>query len=324
MINTIKNYTDGTLYKNREAFSSEEFRSINVAPSYPIFAARADDEFRFDAKLPYQLNQNRLFDAINKGIITEKDKIILSLIATFSPLAITTKMVSELLLLIGAYQDSPSKLRSRVDSSVKRLFGYGLIDFGKFYTKDSDRFCTTRFITLAPYGYRLVKGMGLSGFYYNGFNISTRTPAEVKRLVSTAQVVVEWLKHYETLSFTLRKMVEYSKICKDAYVKPCAAITVGTAELPATIYLESIRRTPESNFIDKLKRYELVFQCMEKREQIVLIAEDFEHSKEIYDTLVENGVNTDNLIFTHDLLIADDFHNAFYSFENGEKVSFCL
>ena len=317
---TITNYTDATLYHNRGAFATLAVSEI-IPPSYPIFALHksGDETIVFDERKYYCKNQQRLIDALHTGIITELDKTVLCLIGTFSNVGITTKILSELLILMGYEKE---KIRASVDKSVHRLFSFALIDSFHFKAIDVDKICFTRILTLTPNGFRLLKTWGVTGFYYNAIDLAGQSVAEHKKFCSTAQTVVCWLKHMPCVSFSFRKTIkDYVDKDKNAIVRPSATIVAGNAESAETIYIETVRRTENNaeELLQKLHRYNLVFFYMEVAPALVIVGEDESHTRELFDYLAARNANVDNLVFTHDLAIAGDFWNSFYTYDKADK-----
>ena len=228
-MNHITNYTDATLYHNRSAFANLAPNEL-IAPSYPIFALHrsGDETIVFDERKYSCKNQQRLIDALHTGIITEFDKTVLCLVGTFSNVGITTKILSELLILMGYDKE---KIRASVDKSVHRLFSFALIDSFHFKAIDVDKICSTCILTLTPNGFRLLKTWGVTGFYYNAIDIAGRSVAEHKKFCSTAQTVACWLKHMPCVCFNFRKTIkDYVENDKDAIVRPSATIVAGNSE----------------------------------------------------------------------------------------------
>lgn len=321
---TITNYTDATLYHNRGAFATLAVSEI-IPPSYPIFALHksGDETIVFDERKYSCKNQQRLIDALHTGIITELDKQVICLVGTFSNVCITTKILSELLVLIGYTPND--KIRATVDKSVHRLWSYGLIDSFHFKALDVDKMCATRILTLTPNGFRLLKTWGVTGFYYNAIDISGRSVADHKRNCATAQAVVCWLKHVPSISFSFRKTIkDYVENDKEAIVRPSATIVAGNAESAETIYIETVRRTENNadDLLQKLHRYNLVFSYMGVTPALVIVGEDELHTRELYDYLVAHGANKNNIAaYTHDLAICGgDFWSAFYTYEGDKRI----
>ena len=321
-MNTITNYTDATLYHNRGAFAALAVSEI-IPPSYPIFALHksGDETIVYDERKYSCKNQQRLIDALNMDIITELDKQVLSLVGTFSNVCITTKILSELLVLMGYTPND--KIRATVDKSVHRLFSYGLLNSFHFKALDVDKMCATRILTITPNGFRLLKTWGVTGFYYNAIDIAGRSVAEHKKLCSTAQTVACWLKHMPCVCFNFRKTIkDYVENDKEAIVRPSATIVAGNTEKSETIYVETVRRTENNaeDLLQKLRRYNLVFSYMKAIPALVVVGEDELHTRELFSYLVSHNANIDNLVFTHDLAIAGDFWSAFYTFEGEKRI----
>lgn len=320
----ITDYTDGSLYFNRRPIRQQEV-SENAVPSYPIFAmAKGEETIVYDVRKFSHLSQQRLIDGLNSGIITNEDKIILSLIATFSAVAITTKMVTELLTLMGNTSDD---LRKKVDSSVHRLWRYALVDFYHYKDIESEKQCFTRMIALTPTGFRVVKSMGLQTFFYNAIEFSSRTVAEHKRNAAGAQCLVAWIQHFPLQSFSLRRNVNFLDENKEAIVRPTVTIVAGEGDRTETLYLEAVRRNAgyEVELLNKMRRYELVSYYMEQahndKPTIIIVAEDQEHSRDIFEYLTAGGIKAEELVFTHDLKVASDqFYTAFYCYNEGGMV----
>ena len=318
---TTTNYTDATLYHNRSAFATLATGEI-IAPSYPIFALHkgGDETIVFDERKYSSQNQQRLILALNTGIITELDKQVLCLVGTFANVCITTKILSELLVLMG-YENE--RIRASVDKAVYRLFSYGLIDSFHFKALDVDKMCATRILTLTPNGFRLLKTWGVTGFYYNAIDVAGRSVAEHKRNCATAQAVVCWLKHVPSVSFSFRKTIkDYVDKDKNAIVRPSATIVAGNAESSETIYVETVRRTETNaeDLLQKLHRYNLVFSYRGVVPALVIVGEDELHTRELFNYLESHNAKMDSLVYTHDLAMCGDFWSAFYTYEGDKRI----
>lgn len=315
----MSKFIDATPYNHREAFANLAPSEI-IAPSHPIFALQGEETIVYD-KRSHPVSRQRLLYAITNHIITEFDKKTLCQIALFTD-GITTKMLSEILVLKG---DAPNeKVRDLVNKSVYRLWNYGLIDTLRFVA-GNEKASNTRLLMLAPSGWQLVRSWGGSiGGYYNALNIATRNVAEHKRYAASAQVVTAWLKHIPCASFVMRPTVkDYVVQQSDAIVRPSALINVGNVDACESIFVETVRRTENNadELLQKLYRYNLVLSYMEKTPALLIVGEDEAHTRILHDYLVAHGANMDNIAaYTHDLAIAGDFWNAFYTFESGNRI----
>ena len=212
-----------------------------------------------------------------------------------------------------------------MNKSIQRLFNYGLVDSLRFFGSESGKASNTRLITLTPSGYHLVRSWGLPTGYFDALGIATRGVAQHKRNVSTAQVVVSWLKNTPSCtSFALRQTVkDYVTQSADAIVRPSAIINVETAGGEESIFVETVRRT-EGNaeeLLKKLARYNAVISYMENKPELLIVGEDEAHTRELYDYLVANGADMGRVTaFTHDLAIAGDFRSAFYTFSKDQRI----
>lgn len=315
----ITNFTNAGIYYDRHACYNLDPSEI-IAPKSPLFSVQDEEKefIQFEKKPYYANNQQRLVDALHGGIITEFDKITLALIATFS-INVTSRSLSELFTLMGYATDG--KIRAKVQKSVKRLSSFGLINSFRFCFNDTDdraKSSTTRIYTLCPNGFRLLKSLGVHGFYYNPFEVSTRTIAEHKNKCSVSQAVVCWLKHFPAISFSFTEQITSDESDNNT-IRPGATIHTESEN----VYIESVRRTEsqKAEIIKKLPYYKNILANSDTNYTIVIVCEDELHIREIYDCFKQYEVNvTDNVIFTHDLKIASDFQHAFYMFEGDNLI----
>lgn len=321
-MNNIKDFTNGCLYTERNAFNRLVPGEI-MNPENTIFALNDCEESVVFDKRKYPVSPQALFGALNDGTINDFDKKILFIIATFSTVAVTTRIISELLVLMGDAPDG--KIRETVDRSVKRLWKYGLVDSFKFQASDPEKFCGTRMFTITPNAFKLVKNYGLKNFYYDPIDIASRSVAENKRSCAAAQTVVSFIKHLPVQSFLFKKIIfNTSGKGKKSKVRPSAEMTVGTGENAEKMYVESVRRINNDGktLLEKLARYNLIFSSMEGTcPTLIIVGEDEEHTRKLAEYLIANRALSDNLVFTNDLAVISDFHDAFYTYgDDGKRI----
>lgn len=299
----MTNLTLGSTYRKGFINTDEE-----IIPKLPTFAARADETHIFEER-DKNISFYQITSAIEDGSITETDKLVLSLVAVFSSAACTTKTLYEMLTLMDA--DISKKC---LESSVKRLHRYHLINFSRFRLPDGT-ISKTRIITLMRYGSRLASSLGI--FHrFNPIATASAEPYAVKSRTETAQLICNWLKNLPVESFAVRpvKMLDPDM---GQIIRPAATIDIWGEK----IYFEVPRRHTDwiSDLMGKLHRYELVFG-KGKLPTIVINGEDTAMNLQIHKALKTEGLAAE-ILFTDDLaMFGPKFNTSLYAFDSEDTL----
>ncbi len=208
------NYSDANNYRTRKYnITTEEIPANVVFKTYPGETHVFEDR---DKDISYYC----IIKALETGNITELDKKAVCIIAKFSAGCLTTKQLRELLFMIGA------EFSEKVfESSVARLHRYQLVNFSRFKSPDYDKQSNFRVLTLTEYGSRLAKALSVN-HRYNGIALAAAMPHEVKSRCATAQLVVQFLKHFPAVDeYHIRPVVVVNPD-NHAIVRPAASLKI--------------------------------------------------------------------------------------------------
>ena len=302
----MTNFNMGVTYRQ----GTIDVRS-EMIPQNPAFKSFNGEKHYFEER-EGRVSYYQVTNAVASGMLTELDKTIIGIIATFGSACVTSKVLKEMLTMMNVqYSDNT------LESSIKRLHRFHLIDFSRFAVEGREP-AKMRIITLANYGSQLAKSMGV----VHRFNAMATASAEayaVKSRAQTAQLISNFLKHQFVDSFAVRPVIVVDAD-RGAIIRPAASITVQGAE----IFFEVPRRRDGwlEDLAEKLKRYELVFEGKETP-TVVINAEDEEMNKEVARMVAENGYNFE-ILYTDDLaLFGEKFRYALYGISSeGEKQCF--
>lgn len=292
-----------------------------ATPNHPLFAVhKTSGENVIYEKRKFTMTYQKLMDSFSKGTITAMDKDILTIIAAYTDVACTSKMIIQLLITMG-YSPDKMNIKGVIDRSISRLHRLSLIECLRFKADDLDKPSSTRIITLSPLGYATMKNVFGYSFRYNALALLGRSAAEYKRCCATAQAVTEWILHIGSKTFEFRKVIkEYLDKDKRALLRPCAKVITDDDQ---TIFFEAVRKTPNgtADIIDKLERYKLIFGYMsDPVAALIIVAEDEEHALELHKAIKAAGLLFENLVFTNDIALVANFSTAFYLFDGEAKI----
>lgn len=248
--------------------------------------------------------------ALEQGLITQFDKTVISVVATFGSCCVTTRALSELLTLLGVDYNT-----KRLESSILRLHRYQLVNIAHF-KKEDEAPTPARIIILTNYGSQLAKGLGII-HRFNPINTAAMTPAIAKSRCQTTQLIVNYLKNVSIDAFKVRPVIVKNPD-EGAIVRPAASIIVNGEFMDFEVH----RRCEDwlENIVDKLSRYKL---CFKEKEMpaIVINGEDEEMNREIHNYLKANSLEFE-VLYTDDLaMFGPNFKYSLYSFgEDGEKL----
>ena len=247
--------------------------------------------------------------ALENGTITEFDKTVISIVAVFASAAMTSKSISELLTLMGIKFN-----KNALESSLKRLHRYHLINFSRFAHPDG-RQSHTRIITLMNYGSRLAKNLGIV-HRFNPIAVASAEPYAIKSRTETTQLICNWLKNLPIESFAVRP-VKVVDADIGAIIRPAATIEIWGE----TLFFEVPRKHNGwlEDLIGKLHRYELVFG-KDSLPTIVINGEDPAMNLEISKALSTENIKAD-FLFTDDLaMFGPKFNSCLYTFDGSDNI----
>lgn len=304
----MPNYTIGKTYRKATINTIEE-----IVPTSPAFAARPDEhhifEDRNDSVSNYQVTK-----ALESGAITDLDKTILSIVATFCTTACTTRNISELLTMMGTTFN-----KNTLESSLKRLHRYQLINFSRFKS-DGSTPSNVRIITLTSYGSRVAKGLGVI-HRFNPLSSATAEAYTIKSRCETTQLICNWLKNLPVEKFSVRPVLVVNADI-GAIIRPAASIDIWGE----TLYFEVPRMHDGwlEDLVEKLHRYELVFG-KDAIPSIIINGESEDMNILIHKALQTEKLNAE-ILYTDDLIMfGKNFKNCLYSFdESFNKLCFCI
>lgn len=304
----MPDYTLGAIYRNDRINVSEELVPTNAA-----FNTRAGEHHFFEDR-EGNISSFQITKALENGSITELDKTVLSLVATFCSTACTTRNISELLTMMGVDFN-----KSRLESSLKRLHRYQLVNFSRFQNDDSAP-SNIRIITLTNYGSRVARGIGVA-HRFNPLAAATAEPYAIKARCETTQLICNWLKNLPVERFSVRPVKSINSGI-GAIIRPAATINIWDE----TIYFEVPRKHDcwLDELMGKFHRYELVFE-KEEMPPIIINGENTEMNVEIFKALQKENIQAE-IMFTDDLsMFGKNFKNCLYSFDASlNKICFSI
>lgn len=298
----MRNLTLGSTYRQGFINTSNE-----IVPQTAAFKSYPNEEHFFE-KRDKNISFYQIMSALANGSITKLDKTVLSLIAVFGSAACTTKTLFEMLTLMDADVN-----RNTLESSVKRLHRYHLINFSRFRLPDGKQ-SNTRIITLMKYGSQLAKSLGVV-HRFNPIATATAEPYAIKSRTETAQLICNWLKNLPVDRFSVRPVKVFDADA-GAIIRPAATIDIWDE----TIYFEVPRKHEGwlTDLIEKLNRYELVFG-KDNLPTIVINGEDFDMNLEIFKELKEKDFKAE-ILYTDDLsMFGTNLSTCLYTFDSLNK-----
>lgn len=298
----MTNFTLGATYRNGSINTANE-----IVPQIAAFKASPEEEHIFEQR-ENMVSFYQVTSALENGIITKLDKTVLSLIAVFASAACTTKTLFEMLTLMGVDVN-----RNTLESSVKRLHKYHLINFSRFKSPDGKQ-SNTRIITLMKYGSQLAKSLGVI-HHFNPIATAAAEPYAIKSRIETAQLICNWLKNLPVDSFSVRP-VKVVDADAGAIIRPAATIDVWGE----TIYFEVPRKHDGciEDLLEKLNRYKLVFG-KDNLPTIVINGEDLDMNLEIHKALNTTDIKAE-ILFTDDLaMFGPGFMTSLYNFDSSNR-----
>ncbi len=302
----MTNYNVGTTYRKGWIDVCSE-----IIPQNPVFNSHAGEKHVFEPR-ENRVSYYQVTEAVASGMLTELDKILIGIIATFGSACVTSKVLKEMLTMMNIQYSDNS-----FESSVKRLHRFNLINLSRFSVEGREP-SKLRIITLATYGSKLAKSMGV----VHRFNPMATASAEayaMKSRAQTAQLICNYLKQQFVDCFSVRPVMVVDAD-RGAIIRPAASITIKGEEL----FFEVPRRRDEwiYDLSEKLRRYELVFEG-KPVPTVVINGEDEEMNREIAKMVSENNYNIE-ILYTDDLaMFGSKFQYSIYDISaDGEKHCF--
>ena len=302
---------------NKAILKGTDFRvgtidvSTETVPATAAFKSFGADEKAVPEPRPVKMAFNRIFEAFRDEEISPFDKRILTLFAKFANLALTSRTIFELLTLSGVKTN-----RTHIDTSLKRLFRFMLIDSVKFETADG-RVSNMKVYTMSKYGVDAMRSLGVS-VRMNMFENATNDASQFKRKAAAANLIVNWLKNLSVYSISIRPLLTGKQ--DGAVVRPIAQIWLWNTK----VFIE-VPRTYDGwldDFLDKLHRYDLVFA---DRPTIVINGENVEMNREISAAAAREKINAE-IFYTDDLaMYGTSFKTGLYTFTpDGEVIRYMI
>lgn len=295
-------YTLGATYRKGAIDVHSE-----VIPQHAAFRSY-EDETHFFEEREGKVSSFRVSQAIEEGVFDEFDRTVLGIIATFGVACVTTRVLKEMLTLMGLEFGEKD-----LEKSLKRLDRYHMIRFSRFAVEGKPP-CNARIITLALYGSKYAKSIGV-GHRFNSMETAAADAAWMKGKAETAHLICNYLKNHNVDRFAVRPVIVIDAE-RGAIVRPSASVTVQGTDL----YFEVVRKREGwlENLCNKLMRYELVFEG--ETPAVIINGEDEAMNREISAMVAENRFKLD-IMYTEDLLMyGDSFKRSLYDFApDGSK-----
>ena len=302
----IRNYNIGAIYKQGKIDVCSE-----IIPQNSAFKSYAGEKYFFEDRegnvFFYQVT-----DAIASGMLTDLDKTLIGIIATFGSACVTSRVLKEMLTMMNIqYSDNI------FESSLKRLHRFHLINFSRFVVEGKEP-TKMRIVTLANYGSKLAKRLGVV-HRFNPMAITSAEAYAVKSRAQTAQLISNYLKQQFVDFFAVRPVIVVD-VERGAIIRPAASITIQGSE----IFFEVPRRRDGwiEDLSEKLMRYELVFEGKDTP-TVVINGEDEEMNKEVAKMVEKHGYNIE-ILYTDDLaMFGEKFRYSLYDLSpDGTKHCF--
>lgn len=297
------NYTLGSTYRNGHIDTSTE-----IIPQTQVFKAFPDEKHVFEER-PQTVSFYQITRAIEDEVITPFDKTVLSLIAVFGSSACTTKVIFEMLTLMGV-----ETTKNHLENSLKRLHRYHLINFSRFRLPDGKQ-AHARIITLMKYGSQLARNLGVI-HRFNPIATASATPSAIKSRAETSHLICNWLKNLPVERFSVRPVIVVDAD-NGAIIRPSASIDIWGS----TLYIETPRRDGDwlESLIEKFHRYELVFG-ENNMPTVIINGEDPQMNLEISQAIRKENLGGE-FLFTDDLaMYGKNFRTSLYSFDEENRL----
>lgn len=304
----MNTYTMGETYRKNTINVDSE-----MIPQKVAFKSFPGEKHYFEER-EEKVSYYQVTSALESGFLTELDKTIICLIATFGSACVTSKMLKEMLTMMDVqFSDN------MFESSMKRLHKFHLINFSRFVV-DGREPAKMRIITLANYGSQLAKNLGVI-HRFNAIATASAEPYAVKSRVQTAQLISNYLKNKVVEAFAVRPIIVVNPDM-GAIIRPAATITVQGEQL----FFEVPRRRDGwlEDLEDKLNRYLLVFEG-KPLPTVVINGEDEDMNREVAGMIRAKGFEFE-ILYTDDLaMFGPKFKYSLYGFdEDGTKQCYFM
>jgi len=280
--------------------------SAEMIPKNAAFKSFQGEKHYFEER-EGKVSYYQITSALESGHLTEMDKTIVCLVATFGSACVTSKILKELLAMLDVtFSDN------MFESSIKRLHKFHLINFSRFIVEGKEP-SNARIITLAKYGSQLAKSLGVT-HRFNPIATASAEPYAVKSRVQTAQLICNYLKNRIVDSFNVRPVIVINPDL-GAIIRPAATITVQGVQL----FFEVPRRRENwlEDLEDKLNRYTLVFG--NAAPTIIINGEDEDMNREAAKMIRRKSYNFE-FLYTDDLsMFGTKFKYSLYGFDENES-----
>lgn len=299
----MPNYLKGENYNRSLIDVSQE-----LVPHTSQFKTYENETHAIDKPNGY-VSFNSITQAIEDETITSLDKTILSLVATFSYSACTTRSLHELITLLG-FETS----RNMIESSINRLSRFALINLSRFTDKDG-KAVKLIVITLSKFGSQYARTLDVP-HTFNPFNTVSAQAYSMKSRIQTTQLICNWLKNVELEYFNVRPLKNHDAK-KNAIIRPSASMKI----LDEILYFEVPRRHEDwlEDISDKLNRYKLVFKYNTDF-TLIINGEDEEMNRKIDDIAKKIDLDFD-ILFTDDLaMFGPAFKTCLYNFDEFGEI----
>lgn len=290
--------------------------ALEQIPSNPVFKSLPDEVFFYESQM--RVSYSQVAFNIQQGYISNFDLKVLSLIATFGSVCMTTKALKSLLYMNGEDLGSQDH---RLTNALYRLGQNNLITFGHFKAPEKKNASLLRIICLTGYGSKLARSMDIS-HRFNPLEVLDAPTA--KSRAQTSMLITNFIKNLQIDDFEVRPVLLRKEAHPDAIVRPAARIRL----FGENVFFE-VPRSGKANYLedlaDKLRRYTLVF---DELPNVVINGEDEQMNRTIFDYLStnakEHGFDISNIMFTDDLAqFGTRFSTCLYAFdEKSGKIHF--
>lgn len=300
-------FTKGATYRVGHIDTTAE-----LIPQTSSFKARPNEQHIFEPK-PNTATIDQVWEALEQGQLTDLDKTLISIIAVFASATCTTRALSEMLILQGT-----SASKNVIESSIKRLHRYNLINLSRFQNENGTQ-PSLRIITLTIFGSQLVEKLEVP-HRFNPKATASAEPHQVKSRTETTHLICNWLKQLPVESFEVRPVIVINPK-DDAIIRPAATITLWGEKL----FFEVPRRHEGwlEDITDKLHRYTKVF-AGKPLPTVIINGEDIRMNHEIYEALNNSGYPGE-VLFTEDTaMFGTAFRTCLYTFNESNVIKFAF
>ena len=261
---------------------------------------------------------SQVLNKIERGHMNEIIYKVLSYLAKYEFL--TSKQINSLLTLDGIGLDTSKKLVRKMDQILRDKL------ITRYYFATLEETSSYRVYALDKNGKYLLEAREVNTDWKPTDN--TKTPETVKRRLAANQLLIAIKEKVVSFDSLEAKKEIISQKAKRK-IKSSGIIYLGKGMKKVPILTEAVRRGEnwEKQFVKSFKVYKDFFEKFKTTKDFVtephfiLVCEDFEHMKEVYNQIIENDLEFDKKIyFTYDLLqIEEDLSKSWFEFIKTEK-----